>query len=70
MGGDGSSLWADLVDARRLQGWRTGAVIRELNAELRVQQSVEYRARADRAIAVTEVREGGREGGRATACCV
>jgi hypothetical protein len=48
--------YADLVDARRLKGWRTGAVIRELDGELRVQQSPAYRQRADAVVAVTTVR--------------
>lgn len=100
----GDSLWADLVDARRLKGWRTvrvvlccacdhsrvpfcmfnrgksvgrwmepfpityhhthhstptihaqGAVIRELEDELRVQQSPAYRAHAHKAILMTEL---------------
>lgn len=51
----GDQIWADLVGARRNQGWRTGAVIRELDHELLVQQSKKYRAHAHKVITVTEL---------------
>ena len=35
----GDSLFADLVDARRLYGWTTGAIIREVGHETEVQAS-------------------------------
>lgn len=38
----GDSLFADLVDARRY-GWITGAIVREVRHETRVQNSVEWR---------------------------
>ncbi|CAJ1403743.1 unnamed protein product [Effrenium voratum] len=38
----GDSLFADLVDARRLYGWTTGAIIREVNHETQVQASPEW----------------------------
>ena len=80
----GDSIYADLVDARREMGWRTGmcdlpwarylliyyllmarflppllspagAVIRELDTELEVQQSAAYRIHARRVISVTKL---------------
>jgi len=39
----GDSLFADLVEARRLYGWTTGAIIRELREEMNVQHSQEWR---------------------------
>ena len=38
----GDSLFADLVDARRLYGWTTGAIIREVSHETSVQKSSEW----------------------------
>lgn len=38
----GDSLWADLVEARRLYGWYTGAIIRELDDELRIVRGERY----------------------------
>ena len=38
----GDSLFADLVDARRLYGWTTGAIIREVGHETSVQASREW----------------------------
>lgn len=38
----GDSLFADLVDARRLYGWTTGAIIREVSDEISVQKSSEW----------------------------
>lgn len=35
----GDSLFADLVDARRLYGWTTGAIIREVSHETAIQAS-------------------------------
>lgn len=51
----GDQIWADLVGGRRNQGWRTGAVIRELEYELVVQQSKKYRQYAHQAVTVTEL---------------
>lgn len=51
----GDQVFADLVGARRNQGWRTGAVIRELEQELKVQQSPQYRSHAHKVITVTEL---------------
>lgn len=39
----GDSLFADLVDARRLYGWVTGAIVREIHHETRVHRSREWR---------------------------
>lgn len=39
----GDSLFADLVDARRLYGWTTGAIIREVRDELHVQNHCGWR---------------------------
>lgn len=39
----GDSLFADLVEARRLYGWTTGAIIREVRDELHVQSSGAWR---------------------------
>lgn len=39
----GDSLFADLVEARRLYGWTTGAVIREISDEMEVQRSEGWR---------------------------
>ena len=38
----GDSLFADLVDARRLYGWTTGAIIREVSHETSVQASGDW----------------------------
>lgn len=38
----GDSLFADLVDARRLYGWTTGAIIREVSHEITVQKSLKW----------------------------
>ncbi len=51
----GDQVFADLVGARRNQGWRTGALIRELEHELLVQSSREYRAHAHKMVTVTEL---------------
>lgn len=42
----GDSVFADLVEARRLFGWTTGAVIREIRDEMEVQRSPEWRQTA------------------------
>jgi len=39
----GDSLFADLVEARRLYGWTTGAIISEVYSEIGVQKSQEWR---------------------------
>jgi len=39
----GDSLFADLVEARRLYGWTTGAIIRELRTETHVQSASAWR---------------------------
>ncbi|CAE7225477.1 unnamed protein product [Symbiodinium natans] len=38
----GDSLFADLVDARRLYGWTTGAIIREVGHETQVQSGADW----------------------------
>ncbi|GLD92178.1 hypothetical protein PINS_up000711 [Pythium insidiosum] len=38
----GDSLFSDLVEPSRINGWRTGAIIRELEDEIKVQRSPEY----------------------------
>jgi len=38
----GDSLFADLVDARRLYGWVTAAIVREIRHEARVQNSMHW----------------------------
>ncbi|CAE7399410.1 unnamed protein product, partial [Symbiodinium sp. CCMP2592] len=38
----GDSLFADLVDARRLYGWTTGAIIREVGNETQIQSSADW----------------------------
>ncbi|POM80716.1 5'-nucleotidase domain containing hypothetical protein [Phytophthora palmivora] len=38
----GDNLFADLVEPSRANGWRTGAIIRELEDEMRVQRTPEY----------------------------
>ena len=38
----GDSLWADLVEAHRRNGWHTAAIINELEDELKVIESPEY----------------------------
>lgn len=38
----GDSLFADLVEARRLYGWTTGAIIREIRDEMHVQHGGEW----------------------------
>lgn len=38
----GDNLFSDLVEPSRANGWRTGAIIRELEDEMRVQRTPEY----------------------------
>ncbi|ETV66333.1 hypothetical protein H257_17134 [Aphanomyces astaci] len=38
----GDSLFADLVEPNRILGWRTGAIIRELEDEIQIQNSPAY----------------------------
>ncbi|CAI5720658.1 unnamed protein product [Peronospora destructor] len=38
----GDNLFSDLVEPSRANGWRTGVIIRELEDEMRVQQTPEY----------------------------
>lgn len=38
----GDSLWADLVEAHRRNGWHTAAIINELDDELKIIESKEY----------------------------
>ncbi|KAJ8571384.1 hypothetical protein ON010_g5452 [Phytophthora cinnamomi] len=38
----GDNLFSDLVEPSRANGWRTGAIIRELEDEMKVQQTPEY----------------------------
>ncbi|KAF0701400.1 Aste57867_8102 [Aphanomyces stellatus] len=38
----GDSLFADLVEPSRILGWRTGAIIRELEDEIKIQSSPAY----------------------------
>jgi len=39
----GDSLFADLVDARRLYGWTTGAIIQEVRSEMHTQSTGQWR---------------------------
>lgn len=39
----GDSLWADLVEARKLHGWTTGAIIYDVELELEKMTTSEYR---------------------------
>ena len=48
----GDSLWADLVEARRHHGWTTGAVLAEVEQDIAVQSTPEYRDLALRAISL------------------
>ncbi|CAN0222464.1 unnamed protein product, partial [Hapterophycus canaliculatus] len=38
----GDSLWADLVEARKLHGWTTGAIIYDVELELEKMMSPRY----------------------------
>jgi len=38
----GDSLFSDLVEPRRIMGWRTGAIIRELEGEMLIQNNSVY----------------------------
>ena len=38
----GDNMWADLVEARRAYGWSTGAIIDELDHEIKVQSSGDF----------------------------
>ncbi|EQC26819.1 hypothetical protein, variant [Saprolegnia diclina VS20] len=42
----GDSLFSDLVEPNRILGWRTGAIIRELETEISIQSSDAYQALA------------------------
>ncbi|KAF1316236.1 5'-nucleotidase domain-containing protein, partial [Globisporangium splendens] len=51
----GDSLFSDLVEPSRINGWRTGAIIRELEDEIAVQQKPEYQFLAFQISALEEL---------------
>ncbi|CAM9196738.1 unnamed protein product [Ectocarpus sp. 6 AP-2014] len=48
----GDSLWADLVEARKLHGWTTGAIIYDVELELEKMSSPMYHQLSKRALAL------------------
>ncbi|TMW65622.1 hypothetical protein Poli38472_008264 [Pythium oligandrum] len=51
----GDSLFSDLVEPSRINGWRTGAIIRELEDEIHVQRSPEYQSLSFQITALEEL---------------
>ncbi|CCI49680.1 unnamed protein product [Albugo candida] len=51
----GDSLFSDLVEPSRINGWRTGAIIRELEDEINVQRTPSYQFLAFQISAIEEM---------------